>query len=397
MTAPGLVSLLVAIAVLVPILIVFVECLAALLPGRGHPLPESAPRPSCAVLICAQNEELVIRDAIESIRPGLTPGDRILVVAHNCADTTAAVVRSAGTEVIEVKDDGQGGKPWAIAAGVLALAADPPEVVILVDADCKVHPGAIDALARAAAHFGTPVQGAYLLEADASETAIGSISSLAVLLKNFIRPLGLYRLGFPVLLCGSGNAHPFLVLKEAPHGKASIAEDYQLSIDMALMGYLVRFCPEAKIASTLPSNRRIALRQRKRWEHGHMDLVFQAVPNLILAALRRGPPGLFALALDLSVPPLALLLLSWLAAVFIAGAVALWGGGMLPVMLLLSGGAGLFFAVVACWVRHAGLRETVAALVKIPLYVAWKTPLYLAYLWNREKRWTKTPRGPIAS
>jgi cellulose synthase/poly-beta-1,6-N-acetylglucosamine synthase-like glycosyltransferase len=397
MTASGLLSLLIAIGILVPILIVLLECLAALLPGRANSFPGSAPRPKCVVLIPAHDEEPVIRATIESIRCDLAPADRVLVVAHNCADRTASLGRSSGAEVVEVKDDGGGGKADAIAAGVLALAADPPKVVVIVDADCKVHPGAIDALTRAAAHFGAPVQGSYLLETEARQKAIGSVSSLAILLKNFIRPMGLHRLGFPGLLHGSGSAHPYLLLKEAPHGKASIVEDYQLSIDMALMGYPVRFCPEARITSTLPSDRRIARRQRKRWEHGHLHIIFHAVPGLFLAALRRGRPGLFALALNLSVPPLALLLCFWLAACLTTGAMALRSGETLPVVLLLSGGAGLFLAIAGNWVRYAGFRETAAALLGVPLYVAWKTPLYLAYLWSREKRWTKTPRGPSTS
>src|SRR5947209_4510872 len=42
--------------------------------------------------------------------------------------------------------------------------AGPPEVVIVIDADCRPAPGAIDRLARTAAVTGRPVQAAYTLD-----------------------------------------------------------------------------------------------------------------------------------------------------------------------------------------------------------------------------------------
>ena len=52
-------------------------------------------------------------------------GDRLLVVADNCSDDTAAVARAAGAEVTERSDVERRGKGYALDHGVRHLAADP--------------------------------------------------------------------------------------------------------------------------------------------------------------------------------------------------------------------------------------------------------------------------------
>src|SRR5262249_23597102 len=87
--------------VLVPMAARVAECLAALLPGRRPaPVPD-APRPCCAVLIPAHNEEAGIGRTLDSVRPQLRPGDRLLVVADNCNDRTAEAARAHGAVAVE--------------------------------------------------------------------------------------------------------------------------------------------------------------------------------------------------------------------------------------------------------------------------------------------------------
>lgn len=379
-----------ALAVLVPSAILALECLAACLPA-GRRARAAGRWPRTVVLVPAHDEEDCLPAALRSIRPELEAADRVLVVAHNCTDGTAAVARAHGALVCEARDDGARGKPAALEAGLAFLDADPPEVVVIVDADCSVEFGAIDALARAAHASGGPVQGAYLFDA-ASEGGLASLSSLALLVKNVVRPSGLARLGLPCLLNGAGSAYPFELLRRAPHGRGSIAEDYQLSIDLALLGHPTRFVREARVTSSLPARRAAAYRQRKRWEHGHLALAFGTAPRLIRLGLVRRAPALAALGLDLLVPPLAFLVLAWLAASAAALASFASGGGPFA-LVLVAASAGLSFASIAgsLW-RFAGARTALAALARIPLYVGWKLPLYLACLGRRETRWRKTER-----
>jgi glycosyltransferase involved in cell wall biosynthesis len=67
----------------------------------------------------------------------------ILVVADNSSDETAEIVRAEGVRVIEHRETEPIGKGYALAFGTDALKMDPPEVVIVLDADCVVARAAV--------------------------------------------------------------------------------------------------------------------------------------------------------------------------------------------------------------------------------------------------------------
>ena len=126
-----------------------------------RPLPaRAAARPDLdlAVIIPAHNEELLIGSTVQALRQQDGPATRVVVVADNCSDRTAEVARVAGATVIERNDASQRGKGFALAFAREFLASAPPEAVFILDADCKVSKGSVEALACLAASIGEPVQ-----------------------------------------------------------------------------------------------------------------------------------------------------------------------------------------------------------------------------------------------
>jgi cellulose synthase/poly-beta-1,6-N-acetylglucosamine synthase-like glycosyltransferase len=316
----------------------------------------------------------------------------LLCVAHNCTDATAATARRLGAEVLEVQDEGRGGKPDALKAGLRWLEANPPEVVVIVDADCVVSEGAVRMLAVRAWELNRPVMGAYFFAPADAEKKLATLSSLAILLKNYVRPLGLRAMGLPCLLNGSGSAYPFQVIRNAPHGKGAIAEDYQLAIDLLQQGYPTTFVPEARIDGQLPKRDDTALRQRRRWEHGHLFLAFRAAPRLMLEGLMRLDKNRLGLALEVAVPPLAFLGLMWTVAVGLSFVLYAFTGHGGPLGFLAGTAAMFAAAVLMSWMRFAGVKSTLAALAAVPGYFMWKLPLYREFFTRRETRWMKTAR-----
>src|SRR5262249_28274109 len=148
--------------------------------------------------------------------PQLAPGDRVLVVADNCADDTAAVAAAAGAEVVQRRDPMCRGKGYALDFGVRHLAQDPPDVVIVVDADCAVAPGALARLASECSAGGRPVQALYLMHAPPGAGLRTRIAAFAWIVKNKVRPLGGQRAGWPCLLMGTGMAFGWMQLAGAP-------------------------------------------------------------------------------------------------------------------------------------------------------------------------------------
>src|SRR5262245_22451474 len=94
-----------------------------------------------AVLVPARNESTGVIRTIQDVKAQLRDGDRLLVVADNCFDDTAAIAAEAGAEVVARNEPNKIGKGYALDFGLRHLGADPPEIVIIIDADCRLEQG----------------------------------------------------------------------------------------------------------------------------------------------------------------------------------------------------------------------------------------------------------------
>lgn len=379
-------------AVFTPFAWLIVEVLAALLPTRR--LAESLDhRPPVAVLVPAHDEAAGIAETLAGICGHLRDHDRLVVVADNCTDATATIARSAGAEVIERSDSIHRGKGYALDFGIRHLASHPPEIVVVIDADTKVKPWTIDALAVEVARTGRPTQGVNLLDPPSDASAGARISSFAFFFKNYVRPRGMDRLGLPCLLYGTGMALPWSVLQTAQLAHGDITEDIRLSVDLALHGATTSFATNAHVRGVLPSGSAAAAAQRRRWEHGHLGTILRCVPRLMFAGILRRRFDLFGLAFHLGVPPLAFLFLinvSWLSILLVTrqNQLAVWhvcGIGA-------AGGA-----ILASWFRFGRDRLPARDLLTFPWYVAKKIPLYIAFAFGRQRNWVRTDRPETPS
>jgi cellulose synthase/poly-beta-1,6-N-acetylglucosamine synthase-like glycosyltransferase len=397
-----------AIAALValPALVIAAQVIVASVPSVRSPrrphadqiTSDRSPRPAVGVLVPAHNEVLGIRDTIESISAQTSPGDRVVVVADNCTDETARVARDCGTEVVERRDVAQRGKGFALRAGLAHLGSGrPPEYVVVVDADCRLQPGCLDALVAQATTTGRPAQARYLMKPPAAPRAVDVVSALAVLVKNRVRPLAMSRFAFPCLITGSGCIFPWTALEGRSFDGGNIVEDMQLAIDLALAGSPPSYCDDAVLFAALPDRPAAFDSQRRRWEHGHLRTVASQVPRLALAFLRTGRLELAAMLIDLAVPPLSLVV-ALNTVLVIAGLVAVaLGGGWVPAAInaaalgLLTGSVGM------AWWRFARDWMPFRFLLSVPIYVLTKLPLYASFIFRRESTWIRTARGSQAS
>ncbi|MDX2244713.1 MAG: glycosyltransferase family 2 protein [Leptolyngbyaceae cyanobacterium bins.302] len=390
-------SLLVTIAalLLIPSLILFVECFAALFPSRKSSRQPGADQPQVNVLIPAHNEEAGIGLTIAALLPQLKPTDQVIVVADNCTDSTASAAREAGAIVIERHNLELRGKGYALDFGVRFMEDNPPDVVVIVDADCIVAPGSLAQLAQSANSYHRPIQSVYLAESPANPSPKAAISALAFTVKNWVRLAGLYNLGMPALLTGTGMAMPWDIIQQAHLASSNIVEDMNLGIDLAIAGYSPLFCPNAYVNSILPQKEHAAKQQRTRWEHGHMQTMLTQAPRLLKAALRQRRFDLFVLGLDMLVPPLSLLVMVWLLTSAIA-LIGVWlGASPLPAFLLGVTGGMIAVAILSAWAKYCRKQLPARTLLMVPLYVLWKIPLYFAFMFKRQKAWVRTERDII--
>ncbi len=401
-----------AALLLVPVTVLCAECLAALLPGRrcratpGEASCKGAAlsaeglgtyRPGVVILIPAHNEESVLAETLQSLMPQLSPGDEVVVVADNCDDATAEIARGFGCTVLERTDAVNRGKGFALDCGVRHLRSDPPAVVVMMDADCTVRAGSVDALVEQVIATGRPAQACYVMEQARNASPRDLVSALAFLVKNGVRPRGLGRLNLPCLLTGTGMAFPWHVISQAELASGNIVEDMQLGLDLAMEGHAPLFCDGAHVTGRLPTQQKIAYGQRTRWEHGHLQTLLTQVPRMFKAAIIGRRLQAFSLAVELSVPPLALLMMALIGALSLATSAAIFGASGLPAALLAGGITMIGGCLFGAWAKFGRQTLPLTALLAAPFYMAWKVPMYLAFLFKRHTEWNRTARIDVAS
>ena len=377
--------------ILVPVMVLLAQALLASRTVRGA-ASVAGPRPSVAVLIPAHNEEAGLLATLASLQPQLSANDRILVVADNCSDQTAEVARQAGAGVIERSHAQLRGKGYALDFGVQALATAPPDVVVIVDADCIVGEGAIARVAALAAHHQRPVQALYLMHTPAGSGPLKKIAEFAWLVKNKVRPLGWFRMGWPCQLMGTGMAFPWQTIRSAHLATGHIVEDMKLGLDLALASSAPMFCPSALVYSHFPSSAEGVQSQRTRWEHGHLSVIASAAPAALGGAIRQRSASLFAFGLDLCVPPLALLVLLVCALTGLALVLTLAGGPVAPLILGVLAGLALGTAILLSWWRFGRTVLSGKELALAIVYVLAKIPLYFRFLFRRQVSWVRSKR-----
>lgn len=378
---------------LAPTAIVCGELFAALFPSRSPVVSADVVRARVAVLIPAHNESAMIAQTVTALLPQLRERDRIVVVADNCSDDTASLARTAGALAIERFDTARRGKGYALDFGVRFLEQDPPDVVIVVDADVTVRSGSIEALTRTVQRTGRPAQSVYVLRSPDGASVKDQLSHIAFAVRNQIRAIGLMRLTGVCPLFGAGMAFPWQTLAKAPLASGNIVEDLALSLDLASAGQAPVLCPEARVDGTLVAIRHDGdLAQRRRWEHGHMRTMTNHAPRVLLRGIARGNFRAAALATDVMVPPLSLKVtctLMMIGALLLAGVL---GAGFAPALALIGSQVALGGLIAWTWSRYADCTHPLRPLLSVPAYVLGKLPLYTSFLTCAEKVWHRAAR-----
>ena len=384
-----------------PVLVLAAEVLASTLAVRGAESAGRGARPAVAIIVPAHNEEALLPATLASLAAQLDSehGDRLLVVADNCNDATAAAARRAGAECLERRDDDRRGKGYALDAGVRHLASTGvvPPVVIFNDADVTVEPGGVAALARQCVETGRPAQGRYLMSLPPEPSHRDQVSRFALVLKNHVRPLGLWRLGLPCPLLGSGMAFSCDLARSMPLATGDLVEDMRLGLDLCGRGEHPLYCPAARFNGELPADDNDAATQRRRWEHGHMAVLL-ATPRLLGRGIVRGDVRLVAAALDHAVQPLTVLCgaLSAIVVLTILRVVLLGGVGPIAATAtaIAVGGLGLLaLSLGVAWLVHLRREVPPSVLLGLPSYLLRRIPNQAAFVFRRQRAWVRTPRA----
>lgn len=337
--------------------------------------PRSLRRLRFDVVVPAHDEEAGIGRALASLRRlDWPPGRfRVVVVADNCDDATAAVARAAGTRVLERRDAALRGKGYALKLAFdYSRDARWADAVVVVDADAEVSANLLEACATRIEAGAGAVQAHYgvLNPAESWRTRLIAVAHGAF---HGVRSRARERLGLSCGVRGNGWCVTHRALREAPYRAFSLTEDLEYGIALGLAGHRVHYAHEASADAEMASGEKIAQRQRQRWEDGRFDLVrSQAVP-LLRAAMRTRRALCLDLALDLLVLPLSYVALN-VAVLLVAAAVAAWWDPSLRAWLWPAALSALFLAayVLRGWQLSGRGAAGLLDLLRAPWYVLWK-------------------------
>ena len=388
------VLLLITLVILaIPVLVLLIQVLASLFwLNRSKKIAILDNVTSVAVIIPAHNESGGIVKTIKSILPQLKGTDQLIVIADNCSDDTAEIAHGFGAKVAVRENETLRGKGYALDFGLKYLEANPPQVVIMIDADCTISENGIAALTHACITNKRPIQALDLMLSPPNSGLKTKIAEFAWLVKNQIRPLGLKVLGLPCQLMGTGMAFLWDDIVHISLASGHIAEDMKLGIDLCGINKAPLFFPQACVSSYFPMTQAVAKTQRARWEHGHLSVILSDAPKLFLKAFQSKNGQMLGMAFDLIVPPLAILTLI---CVFVFAFILLIHQWItVPVLLSCAAALLVFLAIsiLAAWYFFARSIISFSQLCYAPIYALVKIPLYIKFFVNRQVEWVRSKR-----
>lgn len=364
--------------------------------GLGLSPDRSAPPPSrdkhVVVLVPAHNEERTLASSGAGLVALAGPSTRVLLVADNCSDATAETARALGLDVVERHDPVRRGKGYALAFGRDQIAAAPPDVVVVLDADCEIDPAALARLTDSVMATDRAAQAAYLFRPAPSAPPVVQISNFAFFVKNRIRQRGIQRLGGPAILTGSGMAFPWSAYAALDLATGNVVEDLAIGIGLIELGRPAAYFDGATVRSDCSSDDGSST-QRARWEGGFLAMARRHGLGLLGSGIQRANWQRFWMGVHLCVPPLSMLLAANVALTGLLAVAALFGVSPVPLLIavLLLGMLG--GAVVLAWAGEGRTHLHRDAARQLPRYLLWKLAMYARLLTGRQRvAWTRTER-----
>lgn len=359
--------------------------------ARAAP-PLKAELPRLLFLVPAHNEELLVAECVRSLLEMEYPvaARRIVVVADNCSDSTAKLVKGLGVECVERIDPDFPGKPQAIAWALAGFDLTQWDSCVIVDADSTVAKDFASGLAELAPLNDIVFQPNNLVlnEFESWLTRLGGLLGRCR-----------FEVTFPLkqaagLNCPIGNGMGIgtdLLIRDGWRS-FSITEDSELYAVYTEAGVQIRLARRANIYSLESRSLQEGATQRRRWLGGRIQ-VMRAWGGRITRSTNIGWRQKLDLFIELGLTSPVLNLVIALAVI----AIALFGLGGTVGRWIAFGTAMSLSGIVAttfvALLRHPQPGSTVLALVMLPVYAAWRLAVFVSTIFTLgDTTWRRTSR-----
>lgn len=355
----------------------------------------TSPLPRLLFLVPAHNEEQLIGHCVRSLVSMEYPVEsrRIVVIADNSSDSTAALAREAGAECVERFEATLRGKPHALSWALRLIGLSDVDACVIVDADTIVAPGFARGLAALAP-----------LERVAVQANVGTMNEWDNWLTRLEGLLGrcryevTYRLrdaaGLHCPLTGNGMCIGRELLVPNGWQAFSLTENWELYARYTAEGIPVRYGHDAKLFMQIVRSMSQGQTQRSRWLAGR-TWVLRSWWRNILNSPNTKPLDKFATLTELaSLSPVLHLTAAVsvaLIALVLPGSARLWIAGAALTSL-----ASNVVATGIVLIRHPHPSQILLAFLRLPIYATWRASV-AASTWfvSGPSEWLKTERHPV--
>ena len=343
-----------------------------------------------AVLISARNEEGVIGNLIDSIRAQTYPSALvdIWLVADNCTDDTASVVRAKGCNVVERFNTEQIGKGYALTYLLDHMidtgVAENYDAYFVFDADNLLDEHYIEEMNKAF-HAGFRILTSYRNSVNLSDNWVSSGSALWFIRESRFLNNSRMVFGSSCHVGGTGFMFSREVMQRNKGWKFHLlTEDLEFTMDSVLHGDRIGYCGTAILYDEQPVDFAQSWRQRLRWSKGFLQVFRYYGPALIQRAVRErdfSAVDFTLLVCPFTVLSVARLLLGCLFAAFgfvtwtsqLSSLVSWVTGGMLGALGMMAIAA----LTILAERDHIGAsnKELVAYVLSFPIYMFSYVPI----------------------
>jgi cellulose synthase/poly-beta-1,6-N-acetylglucosamine synthase-like glycosyltransferase len=371
----------------------------SLVPERKAASPRD-PRTRFAILIPAHNEAKVIKNPLESMKSVDYPAGlyETVVIADNCVDETAQLVREHRVRCLERNDDQKRGKGFALQWAFERLKEkgefETYDAFVIIDADTVVEPGFLRAMDTRLTGDEVAIQGYYdVLNPDASPMA--SLSYLGFALSRNLRYKGRTKMGWSSNLLGNGMCFSKDVVGRFGWGATSIVEDMEYAVMLRLNGVKITFAPEARVFAEIPQTFKDSRIQRSRWDIGRFQVRNKYVVRLVKQAGRNRDVSCLDMAMELLIPPFSLFLALSFTLFGLFLVVSFDGFDTLSTLWFVIAAALVVYVFIGLVTAKANWK-TYRNLVYAPFFLVWRIKTVIwGYLHRIGKHWIKTERKEI--
>ncbi|MBW3080508.1 glycosyltransferase family 2 protein [Bifidobacterium saguinibicoloris] len=254
--------------------------------------PEAPMDRRYAVLISARNEENVIGNLIGCIHDQTYPSDLIDIwlVADNCTDRTAQVVRDLGCHVVERHNDKLIGKGYALTYLLDHMIdegiADDYDAYFVFDADNRLDRHYFEEMNKAF-QSGFRILTSYRNSVNLNDNWVSSGSALWFIRESRFLNNSRMLFGSSCHVGGTGFMFSKEIMKRNKGWKFHLlTEDLEFTMDSVLHGDRVGYCGTAILYDEQPVTFAQSWRQRLRWSKGFLQVFRYYGPALIRRAVR---------------------------------------------------------------------------------------------------------------